>query len=50
MVDGKKTSKGHATCVTGELRCHNITLLQDCDISGAGWKPVKPDFPDATTM
>jgi hypothetical protein len=20
----------------GESRCHNITLLQDCDISGAG--------------
>jgi hypothetical protein len=38
MVAGKKTWKDHAPPddkKQGESRCHNITLLQDCDISGA---------------
>jgi hypothetical protein len=54
MVAGKKISKGHAPCVIGDLRCHNITLLQDCDISGAGGRPVEPgegrNYPEATAM
>ncbi len=54
MVVGKKLSKGQAPCVIGNLRCHNITLLQDCDISGAGGRPIKPgegrNYPEATAM
>jgi hypothetical protein len=46
MVAGKKTSKGARDKKTGESRCHNITLLQDCDISRADERPwLNPGTP-----